>query len=152
MKIIKNTIIVVLMLALLVFIISRICIIVSEANKEEEEIVTNFDTPSTRTNDSTRNKNTNRYGLAVENVKGEADEYWYYVKGFIVNNSANDYEEVLVQYDALDSDGYKLITCSDIAYNLGSGEKYAFKATCVTDQSKIATYKLYQLVPLQSSN
>jgi len=109
--------------------------------------------PSRTTNDNTRNNNSNssnNYNLSVYDVKSEVDNYWYYVKGFVRNDSSRDYEEILIQYNALDGDGYKLSTCSDAIYNLKSGESASFKATCVTEKEKVADYKLNFIMPVKS--
>lgn len=163
MKTLKNLIIIILIVVLMVFIIFKIYSIIVAGNElkkvtsgnenSAEDLIEKWEEMYKKTPEfieGLSGKNTdNSFGLVIESDKADMDNYWYYIKGFVVNNSQNDYEEVLIQYDALDIDGYKLVVCSDIAYNLKAGEKYAFKATCVTDISKIHSYKLYNLVPLE---
>lgn len=89
--------------------------------------------------------------LLITESKSVIDDYWYYVVGTLKNNSQNNYEQVLIEYIALDKDGYNLVTCSDIAYDLKSGETYSFRATCVTDKNKVANYKLKDISPLKET-
>ncbi len=149
MKKIRDVIIIIIIILLMCFIVSRIYIIVSDGSKLKKQVKSNTDMSRSITKKKVNNEDFKTdYELFVENVKSEADDYWYYIKGFIVNKSNENYDGVLIQYDALDADGYKLVTCSDITYNLKSGDSYAFKATCVTDKTKIASYKLYNIMPL----
>lgn len=95
------------------------------------------------------NLNSN-YGLKISDDKSITDDYWYYVVGNLNNESNINYEQVLIQYIALDVNGYNIATCSDIAYNLNSGDSYPFKATCIVEKEKISSYKLKNITPVEN--
>jgi uncharacterized protein YxeA len=142
-KIVITIIVLIIMAPVVIWIMSENHI--ADHFKKTDEGGTYY-APSRTTNDNTR-KNSSNYNLSAYDVKSEVDNYWYYVKGFVRNDSSRDYEEILIQYNALDADGYKLSTCSDVIYNLKSGESAPFKATCVTDKEKVADYKLNFIMP-----
>lgn len=95
------------------------------------------------------NLNSN-YGLKISDDKSITDDYWYYIVGNLKNESNINYEQVLIQYIALDENGYNLTTCSDIAYNLNSADSYPFKATCIVEKEKISSYKLKNITPVEN--
>ena len=112
-----------------------------EDNKTNEK----DNTYSQKTNSNSSSNSNN--GLIIIDDKSTTDINWYYVIGTLKNNSNNNYDEVVIQYIALDKDGYNLATCSDIAYNLNAGDTYSFRATCVTNKDNVASYKLNFIKP-----
>lgn len=148
----KGKIITILLIIFIIAIIT-ICIYTIIKNylilDEETEAVRQGLDGTTNNSIQSNHSNQNSSKLTIINDKSVMDDYWYYIVGTLENNSQNDYEEVLIQYIALDKDGYNLSTCSDIAYNLNSGETYSFKATCVTDKNNVAGYKLKVVAPLK---
>ena len=78
---------------------------------------------------------------------GAADEYGfaYYIEGYIKNNSDKDYSYVQVEFTAYDADGNTLDSCIDNNSGLEANGRWKFKAMCVSDADKIASYKLKKI-------
>ena len=66
----------------------------------------------------------------------------YYIEGYIKNETDKDYSYVSVTFTAYDSDGNTLGTCLDNNSGLEAGGRWKFKAMCLDEVDKIASYKL----------
>ena len=75
---------------------------------------------------------------------GSLDEYgtFYYIEGYIKNNSDKDYSYIEVEFTTYDSEGNTLGTCIDNNSSLEADGRWKFKAMCTDDVEKIASYKL----------
>lgn len=78
---------------------------------------------------------------------GAPDEYniGYYIEGYIKNNTDKDYSYVQVTFTAYDSDGNTLGTCVDNNSGLEANGRWKFKAMCLENVDKIASYKLKEV-------
>lgn len=79
--------------------------------------------------------------------KGELDEYgaFYYVTGYIKNDTGKDYDYVQVEFTSYDADGNTLGTCVDNQSGLENGGRWAFKASCLESTDKIAKVELKEI-------
>lgn len=75
---------------------------------------------------------------------GSLDEYgaFYYIEGYIKNNSDKDYSYIGVEFTTYDSEGNTLGTCIDNNSSLEANGRWKFKAICTDDVKNIASYKL----------
>lgn len=75
---------------------------------------------------------------------GSLDEYgtFYYIEGYIKNNSDKDYSYIEVEFTTYDSEGNTLGTCMDNNSSLEANGRWKFKAMCTDDVKNIASYKL----------
>lgn len=91
---------------------------------------------------------TKKENLVLEDgYTGSLDEYgaFYYIEGYIKNNSDKDYEYVQVEFTAYDSEGNTLGSCYDNTSSLEGNGRWKFKASCLDETDKIASYKLKEI-------
>lgn len=147
----KNILIIIAIVFCLGILCTTIFVIVKNIYEVRKEMTNDInENQNTTSEDSSNNSETTDYGLTIVGDKGTTDNNWYYVVGNLINNSQNNYEEIIIQYIALDEDGYNLTTCSDVVYNLNAGETYPFRATCPTNKDNVASYKIKNLMPVKS--
>lgn len=79
-----------------------------------------------------------------EGYTGSLDdaEMFYYIEGYIKNNTDNDYSYIGVEFTTYDSEGNTLGTCLDNNTSLEANGRWKFKAICTDDVKNIASYKL----------
>ena len=82
-----------------------------------------------------------------DGYSGSLDEYGalYYIEGYVKNNSDKDYEYVQIEFTAYDSEGNTLGSCYDNTIILEADGRWKFKASCVDETDKIASYKLKEI-------
>ena len=82
-----------------------------------------------------------------DGYSGSLDEYGalYYIEGYVKNNSDKDYEYVQIEFTAYDSEGNTLGSCYDNTSSLEADGRWKFKASCVDETDKIASYKLKEI-------
>ncbi len=82
-----------------------------------------------------------------DGYSGSLDEYGalYYIEGYVKNNSDKDYEYVQIEFTAYDSEGNTLGSCYDNTSSLEADGRWKFKASCVDETDKIASYKLNEI-------
>lgn len=82
-----------------------------------------------------------------DGYSGSLDEYGalYYIDGYVKNNSDKDYEYVQIEFTAYDSEGNTLGSCYDNTSSLEADGRWKFKASCVDETDKIASYKLKEI-------
>ena len=82
-----------------------------------------------------------------DGYSGSLDEYGalYYIDGYVKNNSDKDYEYVQIEFTAYDSEGNTLGSCYDNTSSLEADGRWKFKASCVDETDKIASYKLNEI-------
>ena len=82
-----------------------------------------------------------------EGHTGAPDEYGfaYYIEGYIKNNTDKDYSYVQVEFTTYDSEGNTLGTCLDNNSGLEAQGRWKFKAMCIEEVDKIASYKLKEI-------
>lgn len=75
---------------------------------------------------------------------GRLDDYgtFYYIEGYIKNNSDKDYSYIEVDFTTYDSEGNTLGTCMDNNTSLEANGRWKFSAICTDDVENIASYKL----------
>lgn len=78
---------------------------------------------------------------------GSLDEYgtFYYIDGYIKNNTDKDYSYISVEFTTYDKDGNTLGTCLDNNSSLEANGRWKFHAICVDDVKNIASYKLKEI-------
>ena len=82
-----------------------------------------------------------------DGYSGSLDEYGalYYIEGYVKNNSDKDYEYVQIEFTAYDSEGNTLGSCYDNTSSLEADGRWKFKASCVDETDKIASYKVKEI-------
>lgn len=82
-----------------------------------------------------------------DGYSGSLDEYGalYYIEGYVKNNSDKNYEYVQIEFTAYDSEGNTLGSCYDNTSSLEADGRWKFKASCVDETDKIASYKLKEI-------
>lgn len=112
-------------------------------------LVSGGDNESLSKNNNEKTKTTKKQEALVleEGHTGAPDEYGfaYYIEGYIKNNSNKDYSYVQVEFTAYDAEGNVLDSCIDNNSGLEANGRWKFKAMCVTDADKIASYKLKEI-------
>jgi len=75
------------------------------------------------------------------------DDYglFYYIEGYIKNDSNKAFSYVQVTYTTYDKDGNTLGTCLDNNSGLDANGRWKFKAICTSDVNNIASYKLTEI-------
>lgn len=108
---------------------------------EETESVSEEESSQTGTTEKKEN-------LVLEDgYSGSLDEYgaFYYIEGYVKNNSDKDYEYVQIEFIAYDSEGNTLGSCYDYTSSLEANGRWKFKASCLDETDKIASYKLKEI-------
>lgn len=109
------------------------------------------DTSTGKDNDTKDNntvETTEKKELTLEDGwSGSLDEYgaFYYVNGYIKNDTGKDYEYVQVEFTSYDADGNTLGTCVDNQSGLKDGGRWAFKASCIDSPDKVAKVELKEI-------
>lgn len=102
----------------------------------------------TDSKDSQTTTTTEKKELTLEEGwTGSLDEYgaFYYVNGYIKNDTGKDYEYVQVDFTSYDADGNTLGTCTDFQSGLKNGGRWAFQASCIDNPDKIAKVELKEI-------
>ena len=103
---------------------------------------------TTEKKEQTGTTTTKEEDLVLEDgYNGSLDEYgaFYYIEGYVKNNSDKDYEYVQVEFTAYDSEGNTLGSCYDNTSSLEGNGRWKFKASCLDETDKIASYKLKEI-------
>ena len=111
-----------------------------------DDTSTNTDNNSSKKDNSV--ETTEKKELTLEDGwEGSLDEYgaFYYVNGYIKNDTGKDYEFVQVDFTSYDAEGNTLGTCTDFQDGLKNGERWAFKASCIDSPDKIAKVELKEV-------
>lgn len=105
----------------------------SETNNKEEQTGT---TSKTKEN-----------VVLEEGHTGSLDEYgtFYYINGYVKNNSDKDYSYVGIEFTTYDNEGNTLGTCLDNNSSLEANGRWKFSAICTDDVKNIASYKLKEI-------
>ena len=79
--------------------------------------------------------------------EGSLDEYgaFYYINGYIKNDTGKDYDYVQIEFTSYDADGNTLGTCNDYQSGLENGGRWSFKASCIDSPNKIAKVELKEI-------
>ena len=82
-----------------------------------------------------------------EGYKGSLDEYgsFYYIEGYIKNNTDKEYDYVSVEFTTYDAEGNILGSCYDNNSGLEANGRWKFKASCLEDVENIASFKLKEI-------
>ena len=82
-----------------------------------------------------------------EGHHGAPDEYGvaYYIEGYVKNNTDKDYSYVQIEFTAYDAEGNTIDSCIDNNSGLEANGRWKFKAMCLTDAEKIASYKFKEI-------
>ncbi len=122
---------------IVIIVIAVICVLVA--------MVGEGDTAGKKEQTGTTTKEEN---LVLEDGhSGSLDEFgaFYYVEGYVKNNSDKDYEYVDIEFTAYDSEGNTLGSCYDNTSSLEANGRWKFKASCIDETDKIASYKLKEI-------
>ena len=106
------------------------------------------DSSTTKSNEQTGKTEVKAEDLELEEGHtGAPDEYGfaYYIEGYIKNNTDKDYSYVQVEFTTYDSEGNTLGTCLDNNSGLEAQGRWKFKAMCIEEVDKIASYKLKEI-------
>ena len=106
------------------------------------------DSSTTKSNEQTGKTEVKAEDLELEEGDtGAPDEYGfaYYIEGYIKNNTDEDYSYVQVEFTTYDSEGNTLGTCLDNNSGLEAQGRWKFKAMCIEEVDKIASYKLKEI-------
>lgn len=78
---------------------------------------------------------------------GGLDEtgYFYYIEGYVKNNTDKDYEYVSIEFITYDSEGNTLGSCYDNNSSLEANGRWKFKASCLEETENIASFKLKEI-------
>ena len=121
---------------IVIIVLIIIAIIASLGNNTEE----------TKTQTDTTKKTTD--GVVLEDGhSGSLDEFgtFYYIDGYIKNNTDKDYSYIGVEFTTYDSEGNTLGTCLDNNSSLEANGRWKFHAICSDDVENIASYKLKEI-------
>jgi len=88
--------------------------------------------------------------ILEEGYSGSGDEFGigFYIEGHIRNDSDRDLSYVSVSFNAFDEAGNNIGTCLDNNNNLQAGQRWAFKALCLVEGGRVASYEFVEITSI----
>ena len=80
-----------------------------------------------------------------EGHRGYSDGYFYYIEGYIKNDSSYKYSYIQITFNTYDSEGNTLGTCLANNSGLEADGRWKFKAICTSNAKEIANYKFDEI-------